>query len=74
MSLIKGVKKGKTIELLEEINLPDGQEILVDIQVVNNFWTSLEKFRNSQSFKDVDFEEDIFTDLREQSTGRNIEL
>jgi hypothetical protein len=74
MSLIKGVKKGKTIELLEEINLPDGQEILVDIQVVNNFWTSLEKFRNSQSFKDVNFEDDIFTDLRERTTGRNIEL
>jgi hypothetical protein len=74
MSLIKGIKKGKTIELLEEINIADGQEVLVDIQAVNNFWTSLAKFRNSQSFKDVDFEEDIFTDLREQSTGRNVEL
>ena len=42
MSLIKGIKKDKTIELLEEINIPDGQEILVDIQTVNNFWTSLE--------------------------------
>ena len=74
MSLIKGIKKGKTIELLEEIDIPDGQEILVDIQTVNNFWTSLESFRKSQEFKDVEFEEEIFTDLRDKSTGRNIEL
>lgn len=74
MSLIKGIKKGKTIELLEEIDIPDGQEILVDIQTVNSFWTSLEDFRNSQKFKNEDFEEDIFTDLRDKTTGRNVEL
>ena len=74
MSLIKGIKKGKTIELLEEIDIPDGQEILVDIQTVNNFWNSLESFRNSQEFKDIEFEEEIFTDLRDKSTGRNLEL
>ena len=64
MSLVKGIKKGKTIELLEEINIPDGQEILIDIQTVNNFWNSLEEFRNSQDFKNVDFEDDIFANLR----------
>ena len=31
---IKGIKRGKTIELLEEINIPDGSEVSVDIQVV----------------------------------------
>ncbi|MGK7882027.1 MAG: hypothetical protein AB4060_18290 [Crocosphaera sp.] len=65
MSLVKGIKKGKTIELLEEINIPDGEEILIDILPVNNFWTSLETFRNSQEFNDVDFDAEIFTDLRE---------
>ena len=74
MSLIKGIKKGKTIELLEEIDIPDGQEILVDIQTVNSFWNSLENFRNSQEFKKEDFEEDIFTDLRDRTTGRSVEL
>ena len=74
MSLVKGIKKGKTIELLEEINIPDGVEILIDIQTVNNFWTSLEDFRNSQDFKNVDFEEEIFTNLRDKTTGRNVEL
>ena len=35
MSLIKGIKKGKTIELLEDINVPDGQEILINIKVLD---------------------------------------
>ena len=74
MSLVKGIKKGKTIELLEEINIPDGVEILIDIQTVNNFSTSLEDFRNSQDFKNADFEEEIFTNLRDKTTGRNVEL
>ncbi len=28
----KGIKRGKIIELSEELNIPDGQEILIDIQ------------------------------------------
>ncbi len=74
MSLVKGIKKGKTIELLEEINIPDGEEILIDILPVNNFWTSLETFRNSQEFNDVDFDAEIFTDLRDKTSGRNVDL
>ena len=74
MSLVKGIKKGKTIELLEEINVPDGVEILIDIQTVSNFWTSLETFRNSQEFNNIDFDAEIFTDLRDKTTGRNVDL
>ena len=74
MSLVKGIKKGKTIELFEEINIPDGEEILIDILPVNNFWTSLETFRNSQEFNDVDFDAEIFTDLRDKTKGRNVDL
>jgi len=29
--LIKGIKKGKTIELFEEIDFPDNEEILLGI-------------------------------------------
>ena len=28
----RGIKRGKTIELSEELNIPDGQEIIVEIQ------------------------------------------
>ncbi len=30
---IKGIKRGKQIELLEEINIPDGTEIYVEVEV-----------------------------------------
>ena len=74
MSLIKGIKKGKTIELLEEIDIPDGEEILINIKKVNDFWSSLEEFKKSKLFKNIDFAEEDFTDLRDRSTGRNINL
>jgi hypothetical protein len=74
MSLVRGIKKGKTIELLEEINIPDGQEILVDIQSASNFWSSLEKFRKSQDFKNLEFETEDFVNLRDKTAGRNIEI
>lgn len=45
MSLVKGIKKGKTIELLEDINVPDGQEVLINIQVIDIL--PLEKMRPS---------------------------
>jgi hypothetical protein len=32
--LVKGIKKGKIIEFLEEVNSPDNQEILVEIKEV----------------------------------------
>ena len=30
---IKGIKRGKQIELLEEINIPDGTEISMELEV-----------------------------------------
>jgi hypothetical protein len=34
---IKGIKRGQTIELLEQINdIPDGAEIIVDVVISSN--------------------------------------
>ncbi|MGK7939608.1 MAG: hypothetical protein AB4062_05550 [Crocosphaera sp.] len=41
---------------------------------VNRFWDSLQTFRQSQDFKVCNFDEDIFTDLRDKSTGRIVDL
>lgn len=30
---VKGIKQGQTIELLEDINIPDGIEVTVDIEI-----------------------------------------
>ena len=31
---IKGIKRGKTIEILQEINVPDGSEVIMEIHDV----------------------------------------
>ncbi len=41
---------------------------------VNRFWDSLQTFRQSQDFKACNFDEDIFTNLRDKSTGRIVDL
>lgn len=35
MIIVKGIKKGKTIELLEDIKIPDGEEIVIDLQTID---------------------------------------
>ncbi len=72
MSVVKGIKKGKTIELLEEVNFPDGQEVLVEITGVNDFWSSLQDFRKRVDLESIN--DDTFEDLRDKSTGRDVSL
>ena len=31
---IKGIKRGKTIELAEEINIPDGEKLNIELEVI----------------------------------------
>ncbi|CCQ61884.1 hypothetical protein [Crocosphaera watsonii] len=69
---IKGIKKGKNIELLEEINIPENQEIIVEIKEVSNFWTALQDFRKRVDLDSLD--DDTFENLRDKSTGRDVIL
>ena len=69
---IKGIKKGKTIELLEELNLPDEQELLLEIRQVNDFWSALEDFRENVDLSGMDSLND--DNLRDRSTGRDVDL
>ena len=70
--LVKGIKKGKTIELLEEVDFPDNEEVLVEIREVNNFWSALEDFRQRVDLASLD--DDIFDNLRDNSRGREVSL
>lgn len=70
--LIKGIKKGKTIELLEEIDFPDNQEVIVEIREVNSFWSALQEFRNKTNLEEID--DDTFEDLRDKSLDRDVIL
>jgi hypothetical protein len=69
---IKGIKKGKTIELLQEINYPDNQEVLVEIRGINNFWSALQAYRAKTDLERID--NDVFDNVREQSPGRDVSL
>jgi predicted DNA-binding antitoxin AbrB/MazE fold protein len=54
---IKGIKRGKTIELSEEINIPDGQEVNIQIEVIQQMsreekWEKVKEFLNSLTDED----------------------
>ncbi|MFN9735762.1 MAG: hypothetical protein ACK544_18110 [Microcystis sp.] len=70
--LVKGIKKGKTIELLEEVDFPDNEELLMDIREVNDFWSALQDFRQRVDLASID--DDSFDNLRDKSTGRDVRL
>ena len=70
--LVKGIKKGKTIELLVEVDFPDNEELLVEIREVNDFWSALQDFRQRVDLASID--DDSFDNLRDKSTGRDVRL
>ncbi|MBH8564762.1 hypothetical protein I8748_21690 [Nostoc sp. CENA67] len=78
---IKGIKRKNTIEIFQEINIPDGQEIFIEILYENSqtsvnseskFWKSLEKFRQEQELETAGIEPEIFADVRDSSPGREV--
>jgi len=69
---VKGIKRGKIIELLEEVDFPDNQEILVEIRKINDFWSALQDFRKRVNLETID--DDTFDNLRDKSPGREVDL
>ncbi|MFM6304189.1 hypothetical protein [Planktothrix sp.] len=69
---VKGIKKGKIIELLEDVDFPDNQEVLVEIREVKDFWSALQDFRERVDLDSID--DDTFENLRDKSPGREVDL
>jgi hypothetical protein len=69
---VKGIKKGKTIELLEELNFPDEEELLLEVRQANDFWSALQDFRENVDLSAIDAVND--DNLRDSSTGRDVNL
>ncbi len=42
---VKGIKRGKIIEIFEDIDIPDGEEITIAIETKGSFWESWQRFR-----------------------------
>jgi len=69
---VKGIKKGKIIELLEDVDFPDNQEVLLEIREVKDFWSALQDFRERVDLDSID--DDTFENLRDKSPGREVDL
>ncbi|XWK89246.1 MAG: hypothetical protein U7127_04045 [Phormidium sp.] len=54
---IKGIKRGKAIELSQEINIPDGQEVNIEIEVIQNR-SNEEKLQKMKEFLESLSDED----------------
>ena len=71
---IKGIKKGRFIELFEELDIPDGEEISLSIESQEGFWQRLESFRQELDSEDVWIEPEVFEGLRDSLPGRDVIL
>lgn len=71
---IQGIKRGKTIELKEELNIPDGQEILISVQDCQ-LMTPEERLKNMKEFLATPWEgrEDLIATLEELEREKNAE-
>lgn len=76
---VKGIKRGQTIELLEQINIPEGAEITIEIEIEFPLSEPERLTRLNQLFgvwkKQPDLDE-IFTEIdteRHAHRGRAIE-
>ncbi len=71
---IKGIKRGKTIELSESLNIPDGTEIIIDIEVIQSL-SHQERLKEMQGFLSNNKEdrEDFVKTMEEFLKEENLE-
>ena len=67
---VKGIKRGKNIEIFEDIDIPDGEEIAIAIETKGSFWKSLERFRQELDREGIWIEPEVFEGVRDSSPGR----
>ena len=71
---VKGIKRGRNIEIFEDLNIPDGQEILIIIETRGSFWKSLNSFRQELDTERIWLEPEVFEGVRDSSSGREVIL
>ncbi|MBC6481819.1 MAG: hypothetical protein GDA56_32725 [Hormoscilla sp. GM7CHS1pb] len=71
---IQGIKRGKTIELKEELNIPDGQKIFLEIQECE-LMTPEERLKKMKEFLAIPWEEkeDLIATLEKLEREKNAE-
>ncbi len=70
---VKGIKRGSNIELAENINIPDGTELIIEISD-NQIISDEERKRKLKDFFDKDWEgkEDFIRTMRQLEEEENI--
>jgi len=70
---LKGIKRGNNIELLKELNIPDGQEVIIEVQEENSqsnkkssFWEDMQKFRQEENIEAKGIESEVFGGVRDK--------
>ena len=71
---IKGIKRGRNIEIFEDIDIPDDQEITLAIETKEGFWKSLDRFRQELDSEGIWIEPEVFEGVRDSSPGREVIL
>ena len=71
---IKGIKKGRNIEIFDDLDIPDGQEISLSIETGGEFWQRLQSFRKELDSEGIWIEPDVFDGVRDSSPGREVIL
>ncbi|OUL19593.1 hypothetical protein BV378_32515 [Nostoc sp. RF31YmG] len=71
---IKGIKRGKIIELSEELNIPDSTEIVIDIEIAQSI-SHQERLKKMQDFLSNNREsrEDFVKTMEELQREENLE-
>ncbi|MCT7973175.1 hypothetical protein [Laspinema olomoucense] len=66
---IKKIKQGRTIEIFDDLDIPDGQEISLSLETGGEFWQRLLPFRQEQDSEGIWIEPDVFDGVRDSSSG-----
>lgn len=69
--LIQGIKRGRKIELLEDLDIADGEKVTVEVlpqQKPGNLWEAIVQWRSTIDWDEWD-EEDPWADVRDRSPG-----
>ncbi|MEC4818408.1 MAG: hypothetical protein SAK29_34825 [Scytonema sp. PMC 1069.18] len=78
---ITAIKRGQTLEISENLDIPDGQAVRIEIidarinHKKGKFGDNLEEFRHRHNIAELDIDVDaIFEDIRDKSPGREVNL
>ncbi len=79
MMQITAIKRGRTLEISESLEIPDGESVIIQIiddritKSQGKFGEGLEEFRRQHRIAELEIDVDeIFADIRDRTPGREV--